>query len=72
MYFISPLIFIAAGGVFRAYDAISTVAQEAGLSSPSLIRTSNMRKYMATMVQVKINILSILFNLWLDGQIVIL
>nr|XP_034316418.1 uncharacterized protein LOC117685927 isoform X13 [Crassostrea gigas] len=48
----SPYLFGSkTGGVFRAYDAISTVAQEAGLSSPSLIRTSNMRKYMATMVQ---------------------
>ncbi|XP_069109208.1 uncharacterized protein [Argopecten irradians] len=40
-------------GVFRAYDAILELTRDprAGLSSPDLIRTSNMRKYMATMVQ---------------------
>lgn len=43
----------AGAGVFRAYDAIRELTRDprAGLSSPDLIRTSNMRKYMATMVQ---------------------
>lgn len=36
----------------RAYDAIKKMTDEAGLKMPNLIRTSNMRKYMATMVQV--------------------
>lgn len=40
-------------GVFRAYDAIREVTQspELGLEMPDLVRTSNMRKYMATMLQ---------------------
>ncbi|XP_033731339.1 uncharacterized protein LOC117320961 isoform X2 [Pecten maximus] len=38
-------------GVFRGYDAIYTLTKEAGLTNPNLVRTSNMRKYMATMVQ---------------------
>ncbi|CAG2242956.1 unnamed protein product [Mytilus edulis] len=38
-------------GVFRSNDAIRSVADAAGLQCPNLIRTSNMRKYMATMLQ---------------------
>jgi len=40
--------------VFRAYDAIRQVTQspEADLQMPDLVRTSKMRKYMATMLQV--------------------
>lgn len=43
----------AGAGVFRAYDAIRDITQDpkAGLQMPSLIRTSNMRKYTATMLQ---------------------
>ena len=46
--------------VFRAYDSIREVTQspEAGLEMPDLVRTSNMRKYMATMLQVYIIMLS--------------
>ncbi|XP_021370026.1 uncharacterized protein LOC110461070 [Mizuhopecten yessoensis] len=39
-------------GVYRAYDAIRMVTMNAGLKMPHLIRTSNMRKYFATMLQV--------------------
>ncbi|CAG2222876.1 unnamed protein product [Mytilus edulis] len=38
-------------GVFRGYDAIGAVKKEAGLKLPNLVKTSNMRKYMATMMQ---------------------
>ncbi|OWF39286.1 hypothetical protein KP79_PYT22706 [Mizuhopecten yessoensis] len=43
----------AGAGVFRAYEAIREVTSDpkAGLQMPNLIRTSNMRKYMATMLQ---------------------
>lgn len=41
-------------GVYRAYDAIKSVASAADLQYPNLIRTSNMRKYMATMLQVSL------------------
>jgi len=46
------LILCTEVGVFRAYDAIRTVTKKAGLKMPQLIRTSNMRKYFATMLQV--------------------
>lgn len=44
--------------MFRAYDAIREVTQapEAKLTMPDLVRTSNMRKYMATMLQVNYTI----------------
>lgn len=44
--------FFADAGVFRGYDAIGAVKKEAGLKLPNLVKTSNMRKYMATMMQV--------------------
>jgi len=45
-------------GVFRAYDAIQEVTQapEAKLTMPDLVRTNNMRKYIATMLQVNYTI----------------
>jgi hypothetical protein len=39
-------------GVVRAYDAIKKLTEEANLQMPNLIRTTKMRKYMATMVQL--------------------
>lgn len=48
----SPYFFAnSRAGVFRAYDAIKTVAEAAKLKNPGKMRTSNMRKYMATMLQ---------------------
>ncbi|XP_060563321.1 uncharacterized protein LOC132722776 isoform X3 [Ruditapes philippinarum] len=50
----NPYVFANNGaGVFRAYDSIKEVASSsaAGLIKPNLLRTSNMRKYMATMLQ---------------------
>lgn len=48
----SPYLFAnSRAGVFRAYDAIKTVAEAAKLKNPGKMRTSNMRKYMATMLQ---------------------
>ncbi|OWF39284.1 hypothetical protein KP79_PYT22704 [Mizuhopecten yessoensis] len=48
----NPYVFAnCRAGVFRAYDAIKHVTSEAGLKLPELVRTSNMRKYMATMIQ---------------------
>lgn len=48
----SPYFFAnSKAGVFRVYDAIKTVAEAAKLKNPSKMRTSNMRKYMATMLQ---------------------
>ncbi|XP_033725242.1 uncharacterized protein LOC117315207 [Pecten maximus] len=48
----NPYVFGSNGaGVYRAYDAIRTIASGADLQYPNLIRTSNMRKYMATMLQ---------------------
>ncbi|XP_062622394.1 uncharacterized protein LOC134283885 [Saccostrea cucullata] len=38
-------------GVFRAYDSIRSISELAGLSNPNLIKTINMRKYMANMLQ---------------------
>lgn len=51
------------GGVFRAYDAIKSVSERAQLKLPSLIRTTNMRKYMATMLQVNPQYYSSYFSL---------
>lgn len=43
---------ITGAGVIRGSVAVSWIAKEAGLSQPERIRSSNMRKYMATMTQV--------------------
>jgi hypothetical protein len=43
---------ISEAGVIRAYDALVTITSRANLKFPSLIRSTNMRKYMATMTQV--------------------
>ncbi|XP_062574168.1 uncharacterized protein LOC134236011 [Saccostrea cucullata] len=48
----NPYLFAnSQAGVFRAYDSIRSISELAGLSNTHLIKTINMRKYMATMLQ---------------------
>ena len=43
-----------AGEVIRAYYALSKAAQNAGLDMPDRITSTSLRKYMATITQVRI------------------
>ena len=56
-----PSVFISGLAMFRSYDDLRKVTQspEADLQMPELTRTSNMRKYMATMLQVYIHLVTI-------------
>lgn len=45
----------------RGYDALATIADRADLKRPDCIRSSNLRKYMATMTQVGYTCLVLIF-----------
>ena len=46
------IFFLQSGeGVIRAYDSLRTMCQEAQLTAPHRITSTNLRKYMATVTQ---------------------
>jgi hypothetical protein len=46
-------IYHVEAGVIRGYDCLSLMAQKAGLEHPERIGSTNLRKYMATVTQVR-------------------